>query len=914
MILELKKMKPRQKDERSHRNAKLWALITKLRKTYTDKQITASRDKIQELFPEWERFDFYWEHIMDKRTYTDREPVSVEIDENYPIFDYPTLTGVIEYFFKEDAKNINEWDTSTVSINLRTSKRKSQESLRDIERIMLESDILSFPEQCTLAKHLLERAYIDAVIFSGNKSLHMIKYTHGCSIPEAMNIKAALVRYIRTLFPDVENILDPSTASDYLSSLAMNMRCPKAIRSKDFNKENYVYFYKVFKGIDASADMVGRQPYYIRPYVAQDIDMGYQKIKDNPDYKELKLPITYYDVEVYPNAAFAVIADSTGYYVVDASQWHKVFIRTDRIFLGFNSNFYDDKIVNYVLDNCSTEFNNWSRLAIWEYSQNVIHGSGGFVKRENRRHFFKSIDSRNFSPSQALSVKKYEAARGLSIEETPHPFHRHFAKPADVGLPIRYCCYDVAATQSMVQDYCQGEISARKQFLDKADFFGLSIRDALYETKAGICVKMCCGDEVMTPDRRQEELVKSFDILFKCEDDTVRGWFENLRDDPSAYRNMKDEDKVKKVKLEHRVDNNGYPFEFVFGLGGLHGAIVFDESGGESDTANRLMCKSEFLRDSDVASYYPNIVLNHSLSNKYTNLEKLRECMKIRLDLKRKGDKEGQAPFKIVINGFTGTLKAKIYATYSPSSNETMTVNGQIMLFDLSILLVETGAVLIQVNTDGIMYLCRDKEHLEQCTRLVDDFGKATGFDYEHSDIKEFYQEDVNSYWADGKVKGSHLVQPCLKVFGDGLKFNLPDKGNGVEEFVLDSLLRSGLSAIGEIREQILDLPLTAMCYVFANTAVCQYGYYTAEGKARVFTNKVNRIVPVTSGNDINIMTNVVTRNTADEFPTKFQILQSEIVDKKVRDMPDIDIDFSINKAVARYDEILSYPVVKVVA
>ena len=113
------------------------------------------------------------------------------------------------------------------------------------------------------------------------------------------------------------------------------------------------------------------------------------------------------------------------------------------------------------------------------------------------------------------------------------------------------------------------------------------------------------------------------------------------------------------------------------GIGGLHSCeksqyVVADEN--------------TVLRDADVSSYYPSIILQQKLSPKAMGKDFITIYQSIvsrRIEAKHRGDKVTADTLKICVNGSFGKLGSKYSALYAPELLIQTTLTGQLALLML---------------------------------------------------------------------------------------------------------------------------------------------------------------------------------------------------------------------------------------
>lgn len=189
--------------------------------------------------------------------------------------------------------------------------------------------------------------------------------------------------------------------------------------------------------------------------------------------------------------------------------------------------------------------------------------------------------------------------------------------------------------------------------------------------------------------------------------------------------------------LNIKINNTTY----TIGIGGLHSC--------EKSVAH-VTEKGIRLRDRDVASYYPFIILLCGLFPSHLGRDFLtvyKEIVDRRIAAKRRGDKAIADSLKIVINGSFGKLGSQYSILYAPNLMIQVTVTGQLSLLMLIERLELAGIEVVSANTDGVVIKSRSDQD-----STVDDIVKQweidTGFETEETEYLALYSRDVNNYVA----------------------------------------------------------------------------------------------------------------------------------------------------------------------
>lgn len=216
--------------------------------------------------------------------------------------------------------------------------------------------------------------------------------------------------------------------------------------------------------------------------------------------------------------------------------------------------------------------------------------------------------------------------------------------------------------------------------------------------------------------------------------------FEFLESD----KNKKGDLPKTKPQLKFRIDNTDYKA----GIGGLHSC----------EKSTRHTNDKHTLRDYDVKTFYPRVILNNELCPKHIGkpfLNIYNKIVETRLKAKLEKDKVTDATLKIVINGSFGKLGSKWSIFYSPDLMLQVTITGQLTLLMLIERLSLAGIEVISANTDGIVAkIPHGMEDLSDS--IVEEWEFDTNYEMESADYVSLNSRDVNNYIAikDGSSKG----------------------------------------------------------------------------------------------------------------------------------------------------------------
>jgi len=204
--------------------------------------------------------------------------------------------------------------------------------------------------------------------------------------------------------------------------------------------------------------------------------------------------------------------------------------------------------------------------------------------------------------------------------------------------------------------------------------------------------------------------------------------------------------KLKAVKLGSSV--------YRMGIGGLHST---------EESVSYKATETEMLIDRDVASYYPNIILNQRLYPTHMGesfLAVYKSIVDRRLEAKRTKNKVVADSLKIVVNASFGKLGSKWSSLYAPDLMLQVTLSGQLCLLMLIEMIELSGIPVVSGNTDGIIIKC-PHDRYEDLNTIIQRWEQITNFETEETRYKAVYSRDINNYIAvkennSTKLKGAY--------------------------------------------------------------------------------------------------------------------------------------------------------------
>lgn len=226
---------------------------------------------------------------------------------------------------------------------------------------------------------------------------------------------------------------------------------------------------------------------------------------------------------------------------------------------------------------------------------------------------------------------------------------------------------------------------------------------------------------------------------------------------------------------------------YTFGIGGLHS----NEKSVAHCIYDRNGVQRYILRDHDVASYYPKLILNSGYYPPAIGpifVPIFQEIYERRLK-EKKLDKKGvwALGLKIVLNGTFGKTSDPWSIIYYPPLMVQTTISGQLALLMMIERAHLAGFEITNANTDGVV-IKAPVEREKELEAIVKEWERDTGLEMEGNDYVATFSRDVNSYIAidskyKAKRKGWYKENGC-----NGHPDNEQIKKNPTAEIVADAL------------------------------------------------------------------------------------------------------------------------------
>ncbi|MHA3839178.1 hypothetical protein ACX1NB_01245 [Mycoplasma sp. HF14] len=388
---------------------------------------------------------------------------------------------------------------------------------------------------------------------------------------------------------------------------------------------------------------------------------------------------------------------------------------------GFNSVRYDDWILKALLQNANPyNLSQWiirDKKAPWEYK--------GIPLKPLPVATFDVADL--ISPTR-ISLKKYEAFLGISIEESDVPFdYPDKLTPQQAEAVRKYNVYDVKATAYLLAKFIDQLVIKMNLITD----YNLPT-NTLSKTNSQITAIIFQADKNKLPHYayykyKAPENIKELYKKLAPQYYWIIQKFESV-----TYKTQYASDYVKE---QIEFDLPFQDMKLKFASGGLHGAVE-----------NYISSKEENIVTIDITSNYGALIAKYNYGSRATKQmsKQMQDLFNQRVKIKHI-DKIKSAYLKDLIVRPFGAMDYKFNPLWDPQQRQSICITGQLIIFLLTVLL-SPYVYFLQVNTDGIYFRLDDEKNMDKIKELTQLWEAETKMGLEWDFNKRIIQKDVNNY------------------------------------------------------------------------------------------------------------------------------------------------------------------------
>jgi hypothetical protein len=556
-----------------------------------------------------------------------------------------------------------------------------------------------------------------------------------------------------------------------------------------------------------------------------------------------------FDIETYPNVFTLAVehAEAPLHWVFEISDLRNdsrqiieflQFLKdTDSRMVGFNNLGFDYPVIHTLIRMGHSDANTLYQKAMSIINSQDEDGSRWMHLVKPTDQFVTQIDLfkihhfDNRARSTSLKVLEFNM-RSDSIEDLPFPVGTVLNRE-QIEVLKEYNQHDVAQTKAFYHHtldmiHFREELTRKYQrdFMNHndtkigKDYFVMKLEEA----------GVACYD--FGPKGRTPRQTKRPVIHLK---DAILPWIRFEQPEFNRVMNWLKAQSITETKgvfTDLTATVNG--FNFVFGLGGIHGSVESEVI--ESDSEHVIV-------DLDVTSYYPNLAITNGFHPAHLGKE-FGVIYKHLFEQRKQYPKKSaeSAMLKLALNGVYGDSNNQFSVFYDPLFTMSITLNGQLLLCLLAEGLMHIeGLRIIQVNTDGLtVRVPRTHKVLVDLARMA--WQERTGLNLEEAVYKAMMVRDVNSYigvFENGSTKrkgayeykmgwhqnagGLVIAKVAEKVLVEGAPIR-----QTVEQWpdIMDFMLRTKVP-----RSSHLGLEVDGVTVRLQNTT----RYYIAKGGGRLF-------------------------------------------------------------------------------
>lgn len=558
----------------------------------------------------------------------------------------------------------------------------------------------------------------------------------------------------------------------------------------------------------------------------------------------------------------------------------------DDIWVGHNSDRYDVPLTKLILLGKTPE-------EIKQFSDDIINND---KEREiTRKYKLNNVQLYNWDTMRDrgsfFSLKETEGYFGLEIKEGHVDWNmdRPWTKE-EYDIIAKYNQHDLLATwQEAI--YQLPDMKIRSVLLSQ---YHLPKRMFSW-TNAKVCAEILESDYSKYSDEEKRAAFDTNIIPLKIE---------KYKDVVRFFTHPDSEDGLLDYKQKYKCDIAGVPH--VFAIGGIHGAIP-----------NFTFKGTLWLID--VASYYPNMMINFNLTPRsIKDPDSFKNLVATRIEAKHKvghwdhlSEEEKQAhpltdiekllptALKLPINTVSGCMKSQYSKLYDERNNNWMCISGQLLMVDL-IEKLEPYCKLVQSNTDGLVIIPFNHK---KCDEAIQEWMDRTGLVLEKTVAQQIFQKDVNNYILEDergypKVKGGYVAQYWnWKYHNVHFRRNMEIIDVALVDYILHDT---------PIEETIYDKSKELVQYQIVKKLGGMYtgAYHEVDGETVPLENRVNRIFPAKDHKYGKVKKKKWNKDTLDSLegtPDYALVINEEIKGQTIGDYMDkIDLQWYVDTTKGR--------------
>ena len=500
-------------------------------------------------------------------------------------------------------------------------------------------------------------------------------------------------------------------------------------------------------------------------------------------------PVITYDIEVFPNVFHCCCKNTeTGQlYKFELSERKRdlislvyFFMEKNVIFCGYNNKHYDDVIINYIIYHYGILIHKSVEQvceSLYNLSNAVIKATtmeeiSKFKKWKYARYFY-SMDllTMQFSSKLRVGLKSMQVTMHYkNVQEYDGDFGAYLPT-CEIDKMIAYNINDVESTEELL-NRLKKDVELRLFIQDEYGIDALSM-DSVKFGETILAKKYCEATGISMNElkemRSPMDYIPLKDVIFpfiKYKNPELQAVLEEMKGQIVYSKERKGYEK--KLVLSNTV--------YSIGVGGIHSLNkpkIFRPG------------PDEYIGHSDVASMYPSLLIKHKLTPRHLGESFLKVYEQIyheRIEAKHSGQKLKNLALKLTLNSVTGKMQQEESWMYDPFNVFRIRINGQLILLMLVDRLLELNCEIVQINTDGVMFIAK-KTAKDEIQETVSEVERITQLTFESDNYEAFYQYAVNDYF--GVVDGYEQSHNSELIEKRGMFRTEPVLGKGLAPTVI---------------------------------------------------------------------------------------------------------------------------------
>ncbi len=501
--------------------------------------------------------------------------------------------------------------------------------------------------------------------------------------------------------------------------------------------------------------------------------------------------VIVYDIEIFPNVFHCTCKDTEEnklYFFEISDRKNQLtelvdffFYKNigDKMFCGYNNKHYDDVVINYLIDfyyKMDTLSYDKVCTSLYNLSNTIItaeEGDTSKFKRWKYAKYFYSMDllTMLFSSKLRVGLKEMQVTMHYkNVEEYSGDFSQ-FLPDSEIDNMIKYNINDVESTTELLnrlKDDVQLRLFIEKEYgIDALSMDSVKFGETLLLKK--YCEQTKLSEQYVKTLRSPMDYIPLKDVILPF----------------ISYKNPKLQDVLEDMKSQvvYSKERKGYEKKFVLsnvrysvGVGGIH-SLHTPQIFVPND--------NEYIGHSDVASMYPSFIIKYKWIPRHLGKEFWQvysQIYKERIEAKHSGQKLKNLALKLTLNSVTGKMQQETSWMYDPFSVFKIRINGQLILLMLVDRLLELNCKIVQVNTDGVMYIAQ-KTQREAVQEAISEVEQLTQLTFESDDYEAFYQYAINDYF--GVEKGYSQSHDPKLIEKKGMFITDPRLGKGLAPAII---------------------------------------------------------------------------------------------------------------------------------